>query len=341
MKAAVWCVATTALARLCSDLDLEHYNLRRASGPPDDQHPPACTPPRKSFLQTEGNSVGTDHYNEQNATHLVHLSVFQSFESWCQYPCMSATWEIAAPKPRSNAYKLYEAVIWRQEDPPRLAVYQFDDVFERKARNTWHLCGGQWSCISFVSLRESYNVLNVPLSTDPDHLSPSLRRGFGEIFALLAQDNSKYSTDAPPAYIMSYSGHGGAGDGSLFEGFLQQKDAMDLLETTRNVLRWDVLNLGTNCEEGRWGLLDSLHPFFRYIIASDLKVGGWDNDGSLSAEDKKALVIGHNELSAMVTMRRGAEQGDDTLHVLGFSRGPVVSSKPLQTVIKTGLQKPL
>jgi len=362
MKLVLLAALTFALAgaRVCEQWELDDVNFRRSAGPPYDQSAPSCNPspsllrtsapihihdlmlPRvnvsASIADTERGTMKTTDAikarpagTRKSATehefskkrgqshHLIHLSIVQSFADWCEHPCMQSTWETAAPKAdtESDAYRLYEAAIWRQEDPPRLALYEFDPRFAERASNSWELCGGAWECGAFLMLRESYKLLDVTLDGD---LSTALQKGFAQIFNFIAKRSQAQIR------VITYSGHGGAGDGAWFEGSLEADHAEELFRTTQNILKWDVMNFGTNCEEGQWNMLEKMHPFAKYIIASDLKVGGWEDGGKLSDEDQKTMVRMHKEWSEMVMIKKGAEKmhsAEDILKLLLEGRSTV------------------
>jgi len=314
-------LATVLDARSCKQWELDSYILRRQRGPPLDQQPPNCTPSsgistdasiqqHKPFL-VRTDTTQTFHAEnkvqqlpiEKSKPHMVHLSVVQSYEHWCKHPCMGVTWETAAPKPKvkdSGPYLLYEAAIWQQEDPPRLALYAFDSDFETKARNSWKMCDGKWECFNFLILRENHNLLNVKL--DKEKLSKSLKKGFAQIFEFISQRSDG------GIKVMTYSGHGSDADGSWFEGSLDARDARSLLRQSQKHIEWDIMNFATNCLEGKWNMLWALYPYTKYIVASDLEVGGWEEKGPLSDRDGQVLVKALQDTSELAMLKKGAEE---------------------------------
>jgi len=331
-------------ARVCEKWELDDFNFRRGSGPPFHQSAPACSPSSPTMLRRGQNApihlhnllrrdasvpniegfatdvvtqpeivqnVVDDSHESEAAPHLVHLSVVQSFEDWCKHPCMQSTWEIASPKPskKNSSYKLYEAAIWRQEDPPRLALYEFDDKFAKRASNSWEICNGEWECMTYYILREHYNILDIKL--EGDDISVDLKNGFKKVFDFIAERSNDEMIK-----MITYSGHGASGSGAWFEGALKTKHAQDLFLNTKYLIQWDVINFGTNCEEGQWNMLEKMHPFAKYIVASDLNVGGWGDGGKLSDHDERMLVRAHTEWDQMVKIKEGAEQTESVEDIL-------------------------
>jgi hypothetical protein len=60
----------------------------------------------------------------------------------------------------------------------------------------------------------------------------------------------------------------------MFEGLIYKEDAVDLLKDATKTKKASILNFGGNCAEGKWNMVQALHPFADYIFASDLLVYG-------------------------------------------------------------------
>merc|ERR1719428_1276680 len=73
---------------------------------------------------------------------------------------------------------------------------------------------------------------------------------------------------------MTYNGHGARASGALFEGLIYKEDAQVLLKDATKHKKAAFLNFGGNCAEGKWNMVQALHPFADYIVASDLLVTG-------------------------------------------------------------------
>lgn len=250
--------------------------------------------------------------SKNNKPFFVHLLVVQSNQDWCEAPCMSPSWELASPKPKTEdgLYALFETAIWRQER--RVALYRFDKAWERRARSSYHsLCMGKsWSCPAYRGWRESRALLSVgpwpsKLDRDGKKLSAWLGDAFIKIFA-------KIKEEEPSAehFGMSYNGHGSTADGSLFEGSLNVDDAAEVLRSAVGKepfgTRFGLLNFGGNCNEGKWNMLASLHWAAHWITASDLKVGGV-NTSSSNQVQRQAMTEATQRLNDAAVLMRSVE----------------------------------
>mmetsp|Transcript_49046 Transcript_49046/g.104824 ORF Transcript_49046/g.104824 Transcript_49046/m.104824 type:complete len:568 (-) Transcript_49046:79-1782(-) len=252
------------------------------------------------------------------ATHVAHLLVVQSFEYWCPKPCMQPTWELQSPKPaRSSPYVLFEAAIWHQTRT--VTLYQFDPLWERQARNSYHdVCMGKgWSCPEYQVFRESQSLLTVgPWPKDADEeeegtrLSHFLLKAFKQIFARIHQ-----AVPTVRDVGLSYTGHGAAADGALFEGALLAPDAISLMRYVTEggdgsqalgLGQLAFLNFGGNCEEGKWNMLASLHRFAIWVVASDLEVGGL-NISAASDEDRAEMASAMQKVSDLLVLKEAFE----------------------------------
>lgn len=312
----------------CSEALLADYAVRLAVGP---AVAPACYPvpgkglwPRmplqfsnapaidKGTAVFRTNVVRQHTFAAKSSTYFAHLYVVQSTEKWCPHPCMSPTWELAAPKPETGSpYLLLEAAIWRQTRT--VALYQFDAAWERRARaSATEFCKSKsWGCPGYAEFRESRKLLDIgpwPTEADanPDLLSSFLREAFIRIFDEL------HRLAGPKAHVgLTYSGHGGQADGSLFAHTLLAHDSAVVLRHAANISgssgRVSLLNFAGNCAEGHWNMLDALHPFADWILASDLEVGGLVDDGTTDASKEAAVVAAMTHLQDVAVLKRAME----------------------------------
>jgi len=157
---------------------------------------------------------------------------------------------------------------------------------------------------------------------------------------------------------LTYTGHGASADGSLFEGSIGPADAAELLSYVTGVGgaqgldlgRLSVLNFGGNCAEGRWKMIDWLHPFAEWITASDLKVGGL-NLTSLSQEEMTSVTQAQGELDDLAVFKQACEARtpvEDMLHQMvearenlwtGVLSGPITDQKLRQTIAVFATEK--
>jgi len=191
-----------------------------------------------------------------------------------------------------------------------VTLYQFDADWEKRARSSIiEFCDKKsWGCAAYERFRESRSLLSVGPwpegadTDDPVKFSDFLRGAFNQIFAKIN------SVAGPDAYKgLTYSGHGGLADGSLFEGALLPEDAAAVLQgATRDSSggKLALLNFGTNCEEGHWNMLEALHPFADWILASDLNVGGLNDPHS----NESSLVAAMVHLQDVAVLKRAMEK---------------------------------
>jgi len=311
--------------RSCRDDELAEYALLVAVGPAEI---PKCVPAAEQALSVplltgmvhaepavmqESSAMEMDIVAKVNLLasgdmYFAHLHVVQSDSAWCALPCDGPSWELAAPKPKAGSpYLLLEAAIWRQFR--KVTLYQFDAAWEHFARNSYSkLCAGSgWSCPAYASHRERAALISVgpwpeELDHDPAGLSKFIKDAFEKVFAEVHKkaggDNSVIG--------MTYSGHGGDADGSLFAGTLDSQDAVSLLEELVDAGgKFSIFNFGTNCKEGRWNMLAAMHPFADWILASDLNVGGL-KAGDDPAEDLKHIKA-KEKLSDVAVLKRTME----------------------------------
>jgi len=307
----------------CSSTELAEFALQLAVGPVAE---PKCRPSPGQALQPKmpktqpqmltkiaGGSASsavlrTPDSAPSAGVHFAHLYVVQSSQEWCPHPCMSPSWELAAPKPEQDSpYLLLEAAIWRQSRT--VTLYRFDAAWEKRARAAYNeFCEGKsWGCAAYDSFRESRSLFKAgpwpaEADSDPQMLSSFLKDAFSRIF------DEMHKLAGPQAYIgLTYSGHGGLADGSLFAGALKPEDTVKLLQhaTAGNQSngKLSLLNFGGNCNEGRWNMLETLHPFANWILASDLEVGGL----AVNASRSSAMVQAMLHLRDVETLKGGAE----------------------------------
>jgi hypothetical protein len=158
-----------------------------------------------------------------------------------------------------------------------------------------------------VKHREAKAVISVgpwpeALDMDAAGLSAYLKNAFAKVFAktqhLADDDNSRIG--------ITYSGHGGTADGSLFAGVVNAADAVSLLQGLVHARsKFSMFNFGTNCQEGRWNMLASMHPFADHILASDLNVGGLEKS---NPQDEIKHVKAKAKLDDVVIIKLAAEK---------------------------------
>jgi hypothetical protein len=308
---------------ICTSSELAEYALKLAVGPEPE---PKCRPEpgqglwpsmRPQFLSIPVATATVDlpllrtdarqHNPKPSNIYFAHLYVVQSTEEWCPHPCMSPSWELAAPKPEEGSpYLLLEASIWRQSRT--VTLYHFDAAWEKTARAaSIKFCEGKsWGCTAYQRFREGRALFSAgpwpaEADTDPKMLSSFLRSAFIQIF------DEVHRRAGLDAHIgLTYSGHGGLADGSLFAGALQPQDSTAVLQhATSGGRRLSMLNWARNCEEGRWNMLQALHPFADWILASDLKVGGIDRPADPVNETRVIAAMEH--LQDVAVLKRAIE----------------------------------
>jgi hypothetical protein len=362
----------------CDDRALQRYSLAVAFGPdpgvkaPD---PPRCVPSdSQGLFWDELDKLDVRHLSlskisnqtvvSKEPPHFVHLRVVQSFPDWCEYPCDTPTWELAADKSEPGSpYVLYEAAIWHQLR--KVTLYRFDPEWLARAKQTYNnVCHGAWNCPMYEAFREKRRVLSfgpwlMSKEKDRDYISGFVRRSFAAFFAEIQKDGAKH-------VALTYSGHGHQGDGSLFEGCVRKEDSDILLHhitglgpkalpngdslsavagppdegPSLKMGRLAMLNWGTNCEEGKANMLFAHHPFADWVLASDLKVGGiepTDDEAQGMAEAKRALdapAILKQVMHARGSVREAVEkilQGREKLWATAW-KPPIVRQRLPQTL---------
>lgn len=323
-------VSTHVHSTPCSSTALAEYAVQLALGPAAQ---PKCSPrPGQGLWQEMPKTLpqilakfndgaeaaevvwtpAQQHSVTQNSSlgvHFVHLYVVQSTQEWCPHPCMSPSWELAAPKPEPDSpYLLLEAAIWRQSR--RVTLYRFDPDWENRARASYNeLCEGRsWGCLAYDRFRESRSLLSVgpwpvEADSDPHLLSAFLRDAFSRVF------DEVHKLAGPQAHVgLTYSGHGGLADGSLFAGALKPHDSVAVLQHAtsgnRSSGKLSLLNFAGNCLEGRWNMLEAMHPFSDWVLASDLEVGGL----AVNASRSSAIVEAMSHLQDVAILKGAAEK---------------------------------
>lgn len=306
-------------SRICRDQELAEYALLVAVGPA--KAPPCRPAPGQSLrapelppLQLRGSNFA-QHSSllaaGSGSMHFAHLHVVQSDNNWCTLPCDGPSWELSAPKPaKGSPYLLLEAAIWRQFR--KVTLYRFDAEWEQIARDSYRkLCGFRaWGCPAYTNHREAQALLTVGpwpayLDADAKGLSAWLKDAFAKVFTELhkqaGSDNSRIG--------LTYSGHGGDADGSLFTGVVNSADAAPLLRNLVDVGgKLSMLNFGTNCQEGRWNMLAAMHPFADWILASDLNVGGLKaTEHGKNPEEEMAQLKAKEKLSDVAVLKQSME----------------------------------
>jgi len=277
----------------CDSTDLLMWEHQRAMGPLPDEpaipEDPPCrvTPESLSALQAFHDAEEASKQSTQlvhpkvsdsnsqlqtNATgpYFLQLSVFKVPASWCAPPCHGPSWENSAEKPvrGDKNYGLLEATIWDAEN--RVALYEFDAEWHKKTKAVPQtLCDNKWRCQAYKDHREKAKIweAQIPPGIKDKQKSLWMASKWKEIFAIVLKRN-------PQHWGMTYSGHGARASGALFEGVVFKEDAQVLLSEASKVKKATFLNFGGNCAEGKWNMVQALHPFADYIFASDLLVYG-------------------------------------------------------------------
>lgn len=276
---------------------------------------------------------------------VLHLYVVTSGADWCSSPCQGPTWELAAPKPSAGSpYALLEVAIWRQER--RVALYRFDEGWLLKAKKSYYeLCQGTgWACPAYRAWREDRRLAEVgpwPQALDSD--AAGLSRFLRDAFVTLA-DRARQDVPELQQLVLTYGGHGARADGSLFEGSIAREDSAVLMRHLAGISpqgQLSLLNFGTNCEEGRWNMLAALHPFAQWILASDLKVGGFEmtQEESKSAAIKKLAQLG--DMAVLKASIEAEATTEETVKSLMAAREAVWAQVYDGSIKRQGLEQSL
>lgn len=215
--------------------------------------------------------------------YFLHIAVFKVPTMLCRPPCNTPSWERAAKKPAkgSTNYQLLEVAIWDHEQ--RVAMYEFDEDWEKKSNFVPNeICNGKWRCDEYVTHREKAKIweAKIPPSlkthngmSEAEKESKDKQKStwfankFKEVLAIAAKRNAQN-------WGLTYAGHGARANGALFEGMIYKEDAQAVLTKATAGKKAAFLNFGGNCAEGKWNMVQALHPYADYIVASDLLVTG-------------------------------------------------------------------
>jgi hypothetical protein len=230
----------------------------------------SVSPSSGSISQLQSNTT-----EQSNATgpYFLHLSVYKLHANWCKPPCLSPSWEKGAAKPvkGDKNYALLEACIWDAEN--RVALYEFDADWAKTTSQVAFangLCKGKgWKCQAYYDHREKAKIWEAKWddSMSDREKSKWMASKWKEVFQIVNKRNAQH-------WGLSYSGHGARASGAMFEGLIYKEDAVDLLKDATKTKKASILNFGGNCAEGKWNMVQALHPFADYIFASNLLVYG-------------------------------------------------------------------
>eukprot|EP00928_Gymnodinium_smaydae_P085275 TRINITY_DN6864_c0_g1_i3.p1 TRINITY_DN6864_c0_g1~~TRINITY_DN6864_c0_g1_i3.p1 ORF type:complete len:716 (-),score=145.18 TRINITY_DN6864_c0_g1_i3:162-2228(-) len=273
-------------SRTCLDGEVERYHYYSSMDPKlfEDKEewarlasPPSCVPADSDEPAPKPPAaVQTEKAKTTGEKHLTVIGFATVDDKWCKHPCLALTFEKNRPKPADgdDTYSILDAAVWEEEK--RIAVYEFDAEWEKQAKTAYTLCSDRsWSCQAVADFRESKKIYEkswanegLPSGAWSDELSAWLADAVEEILGLVRARPSKY-------YSFAYTGHGGQADGGMFTGRIQSKHAVAMWQkVTAAHGKWDIFDYSTNCQEGKWGMVNAQGPFVDYILASDLNVEG-------------------------------------------------------------------
>lgn len=196
---------------------------------------------------------------------IKYFSVLRVVTAWVPFDSLS--WEQSAHIKTTNNFQWFEATIYPSA-PSAVHLYKFDNTFDPD--KVFHLSRQDW-----VNYRESYRLMKVdiPEGLGAEEKSHLLREAFQQFFATMVKDTPSQH------YGIRYSGHG-SGSGGLFENQINPTDAQWLFEYVTSLIgkKIDFLDLGGNCSEGNTAVVSNFYPYFDYILASDLLIGGFNFD---------------------------------------------------------------
>jgi len=309
-----------SVVRACSDLEYLGYEEALATGYlgyaiPE---PPLCSPPQPQAalgqVVAAAGGASSEHAVHRRASTMVKsrkrkgsplyavmVNSYKVEKSWCAHPCKKFTWEKDALKANHDDpnYQVIDAVLWMDEK--RVALYHFDKEIETIS-TYWTICDGSWECPEVVDYRESFLLYEAKWDSHLDHDPEGFSTWLSNELVTILSETTKFETE----HIgFAYYGHGSRADGALFEGLIQKEDSKEALQTFTDLSgkSLDLLNFGGNCIEGKWNMADSLHPYTRFILASDLLVGGWTPPTSSSYMNVKNRYKLQNYLSELAGNR--------------------------------------
>lgn len=306
--------------RTCNDAEVQRFAFLTTYGPlegygPPPPEPPRCAPRQEKRLSLARIGAAAKAPKARSGQpYFVQLSVVMVSAEWCPPPCQAVTWEVAALKPPKGdqSYQLLELCVWLDER--RITLYEFDEAWYDAAKSAYHdLCGGtSWTCPEVAMHRESAKLYEAKWDSrlNDTGLSSFLAKHADEALRMVHARNGTHTG-------LSYSGHGSRADGSLFEGVILAQDVGIALQRATGQHRFSLIDFGGNCAEGRWNNLEIMQPFTKYLIASDLKVGGLTLPG---ADEDDAHIKEYLRLHALYTStnhRLTLLQGQPTMSELG------------------------
>jgi hypothetical protein len=220
-----------------------------------------------SFQITSGNAHGD--------ANLKYLSVLRVVNQYVDFDQLS--WEAAAEIKTTDSFQWFEAAIFHfneNQEASGVHLYKFDDTFD--FFKWFYMTSGEW-----IDYRESYRLLKVdiPNGITPVERSHLISKAFMQIFEVMVKDTPSQH------YGLRYSGHNS--NGGLFENEIHPNDARWLFESVTALLgrKIDFLDMGGNCSEGKMNVLTNFYPYFDYMMASDLPVGGYQEDPGINYND--------------------------------------------------------
>lgn len=176
------------------------------------------------------------------------------------------SWERHISIKETNNYVVYEAAIWDDY----VCLYKFGTEFD-----SFKLDGQDY--------RDQFLVSRYEISGGRDSVegSKDIAEAFKDIFRIMIEES--------PAkhYGIKCTGHG-SGEGYMFTSTMKPNDVQEFLTYAKDLLgrNIDFYDMSTNCNQGSVGMMNAFYPYFDYVLASELPVGGYGID----EEHKKDFI---------------------------------------------------
>lgn len=201
-----------------------------------------------------GSNVVVYAKNSDSMNELILLNVVKTWTS-----IEDSSWERHANIKAAPGYQLYEAAIWNDS----VRLYKFDSSYDSAKVNK--------------DYREKFLVASYPIPGGRDSESASYYIGeaFKNIFSIMVKNS--------PAkhYGIKCTGHG-SGPGYMFTSMIKPKDVQSFMTYATELLgrKIDFYDMSSNCNQGTVSMMNAFYPYFDYILASELSVGGYSQDNS-------------------------------------------------------------
>ncbi|WXR62708.1 hypothetical protein WG909_05560 [Peptostreptococcaceae bacterium AGR-M142] len=168
------------------------------------------------------------------------------------------SWERHIGIKETNNYVVYEAAIWDDY----VCLYKFGTEFD-----SFELDGQDY--------RDQFLISRYEISGGRDSFegSKDIAEAFKDIFRIMIEES--------PAkhYGIKCTGHG-SGEGYMFTSTMKPDDVQEFLTYAKDLLgrNIDFYDMSTNCNQGSVGMMNAFYPYFDYVLASELTVGGYKID---------------------------------------------------------------